>query len=389
MNNASSRMRKRLVLILDGLAEPDSPSTLQRAKTPYLDRLAQKGSVGLLDVQPCDREGEPTQPTSERGILSLCGWPADETVPSRALLLTQTLDKPLSFDCPHWVWLLNPAKISGNRLERYVENAPGALFWEEFLRRAALDPAASEFTFVPLRGSDGMLPRVLAFSRDTGDDPGKCFPPSRGLQIPGQGLAAMLVSLSGRLVPPNSEFNCVWPWGMGKWHPETRSPNSDPNPAKWMIGAVPLAIGIGRSLGWHTQGVPGGTGDVNTSLENKREAIHCALQTPHVSHVFCHIEGFDMASHRRLPSQKREFLERFDRTISPGLLDWLANGLLDDVWITSDHLSSPRTGDHAVGPVPYLHVGPTEIGGKNHRFSEDDAYLGNRMSLADWNRALE
>lgn len=389
MHNTSSPLKKRLVLILDGLGEPDSPSTLQRSKTPFLDRLAQNGSVGFLDVQPFDGEGEPPQPTSERGILALCGWPIDEKVPSRALLLAESLDKPLSFEDPHWVWLLNPAKISGTRLEQYVENAPGDPFWDEFLRRAALDPAVSGFTFVPLRASDGTLLRVLAFFRDTGDDPGECLPPSRGVKIPGHGLAAKLISLSGGLLPPRSEFNCVWPWGMGKWHPKTQHTKTDPNLSRWMIGAVPLAIGIGRTLGWHAQGVPSGTGDVNTSLENKRDAILRGLQRPRVSHVFCHIEGFDLASHRRSPSQKREFLERFDRTIVSGLLDWLEKGWVDDVWITSDHLSSPQTGDHAFGPVPYLHAAHAGNGGNNHRFSEDDARFGTRMSLSDWNRALE
>lgn len=382
-------MKKRLVLILDGLGEPDSPSTLETARTPFLDKLAQNGTLGFLDVQPsAGMKGSP-MPTSERGILSLFGWPAEKEIPSRALLLAESLEKPPAFDTPRWVWLLNPAFVSENRLVRYVEIGSGVPFWDEFLGRAALDPSASEFTFVPLRGSDGRLLRLLAFSRDTDEDPGDSFPPSGEAVCPDRGLAGKLLALSRKLIPDGGEFNCVWPWGVGKWHPKPRDEKPGPAASRWLIGAVPLALGIARALGWHAQGIASATGDVDTSLEHKKDAILNALRQSHVSHVFCHVEGFDLASHRRSRPQKRAFLERFDSEVVPDLLLWLDMGWLDDVWITCDHLSSPDTGDHAAGPVPYLHAGRVPETGSFQRFSEKEARKGQWMCLSDWNRAIE
>jgi len=75
-------MEAQLVFILDGLAESLSPTTLEIARTPFLDSFSGRGEAGLVDLG-WDQE----DPSSESGILRLCGASEREKIYSRSLLL--------------------------------------------------------------------------------------------------------------------------------------------------------------------------------------------------------------------------------------------------------------------------------------------------------------
>ncbi|MGO9762410.1 MAG: hypothetical protein ACLP1Q_14235 [Solirubrobacteraceae bacterium] len=66
-----------VLVILDGASEPlgDAPTSLERARTPVLDRLASEGTVTLLRTVP---PGLP--PGSESAIPALLGWVPDAPV---------------------------------------------------------------------------------------------------------------------------------------------------------------------------------------------------------------------------------------------------------------------------------------------------------------------
>ncbi|MHB8422575.1 MAG: alkaline phosphatase family protein [Leptospirales bacterium] len=382
---------KHLVLILDGLGETSVPSTLFRADTPCLDRLASKGDAGLLDLDGPDKN---RFPSSERGILSLCGAKERCETLSRATLLTSGVEPEILLEGPQWVWLLNPARIENGSLDSYVESSSVHAFWEQFRDQSDRTGTGLIFRYSPIRRADGAIVRMAAFHPAGDEKPEPSPAPRRGERIPVEGFHGALIREATRLLPPNKEFNCVWPWGMGKWYPEVGKRPSVPSFRRWMVAASPLARSIGRILGWQVPAVPGGTGDTDTSLESKRDAVLLALRHPETSHVFCHIEGFDLASHRRNPDEKRVFLEHFDRVFGPALIRALEEEETDNLWITCDHLSSPVTGDHETGPVPFLHV-PGILQQRSRavstpgRFNESSAFSGRRLSLREWTESLQ
>ncbi|WP_053765497.1 hypothetical protein [Leptospirillum ferriphilum] len=385
-------MEAQLVFILDGLAESFSPTTLEIAQTPFLDSFSERGEAGLVDLG-WDLE----DPSSESGILRLCGASEVEKIYSRSLLLYGAFHSSGPFtgrrgvteEDRKWVWILNPATVSDGRLDSYVEDSPPDSFWRGFLERAAR--RKSPFRYLPVHGSAGHILRVLATHPVDGQPAGDSRPPRRGDSLPEDGLVADLIRDGIACVPPGSSFNCVWPWGMGKWEPENMHPGLEQD-EKWMIAGSPLPRAIGKILGWKTPCLTEATGDVDTSIVSKGKAICEALDSDRTTHVFCHLEGFDLASHRRNRSQKIRFLEEFDRVMGPVLQTLLFRKRLKGFWFTCDHRSSPVTGNHEGGPVPYLYV-PVSGGTFSslqggRKWTEQNAGKGKLHTIESWKNAL-
>ena len=385
-------MEAQLVFILDGLAESFSPTTLEIARTPFLDSFSERGEAGLVDLG-WDLE----DPSSESGILRLCGASEVEKIYSRSLLLYGAFHSSGPFtgrrgvteEDRKWVWILNPATVSDGRLDSYVEDSPPDSFWRGFLERAAR--RKSPFRYLPVHGSAGHILRVLATHPVDGQPAGDSRPPRRGDSLPEDGLVADLIRDGIACVPPGSSFNCVWPWGMGKWEPENMHPGLEQD-EKWMIAGSPLPRAIGKILGWKTPCLTEATGDVDTSIVSKGKAICEALDSDRTTHVFCHLEGFDLASHRRNRSQKIRFLEEFDRVLGPVLQTLLFRKRLKGLWFTCDHRSSPVTGNHEGGPVPYLYV-PVSGGTFSSlhgvgKWTEKNAGTGKLHTIDSWKNAL-
>lgn len=109
------------------------------------------------------------------------------------------------------------------------------------------------------------------------------------------------------------------------------------------------AAGIGRLLGAHVVVPDGCTGDVDTDLRAKLDAV-LALAPGH-DQVVVHVGGADEAAHRLDARGKRTFLERVDAD----LLAPLAARAAIDLTVTADHSTDPRTGRHGAEPVPAWH----------------------------------
>lgn len=378
-------MKAQLIFILDGLGEPQSPSTLERSETPFLDRLTRKGEVGQIDL---GWSGE--DPSSEKGILRLCGHGELSELYSRALLLyaARIEEGPLPEE-ERWVWLLNPASVRNNRLESYVEDGPVDIFWRNFLENAATLPR--QFEYLPVSGCNGQILRLLATHPVDGQSPGLAAVPQSGATIPSDGLVASLLEEASSFILKGGNFNCVWPWGMGKWDSRRMVlPKKTVN--KWMIAGAPLSRALGKVMGWITPLIPGATGDVDTSIEAKGNALMDALAREETTHVVCHLEGFDLSSHRKNVKEKIGFLEKFDRVMGPVILDCLEKKRVEGIWLTCDHLSSAQTGNHERGPVPFLHLFPgglipsdTSVQGK---WTEKRSASGLLHTTRSWKTAL-
>ncbi len=359
-----------LLIIADGLAEPEgSHSTLASADTPNLDRLARLGRLFRLDPQ---RGASAEETTSERGISALLGLgdPREEGAfrVSRGGLLALLSESGRNdpWGTSSWFYVATPARFGpdGTLLSYVNDPERESSLWTALLDRLPPNP---EFVLLPVRapeigprtGGGAILRMVAAFpgplTLDGTASPGQ--PPRSGKRgteaLRSEGLCGWFSRECRTLFSEGSEEGepGLWLWGGG----ERPDSSPVPLPGRFLVAQAPLVRALGKMAGYDTLPLFRATGETDTDLSEKLLRTREALAQG-ASRVVLHIEGFDMASHRRDPLSKRAFLERFDREVLGPLVEALRSGEVGALGITSDHQSSPRTGNHEAGPVPALLV---------------------------------
>ncbi|BAM06816.1 alkaline phosphatase family protein [Leptospirillum ferrooxidans] len=392
---------RRLLFILDGLCEsPKTVTTMEMARTPFLDELAQRGWLAFLDLQPeSGTEEFPTlyPPSSERGILRLLGFPQEEPLPPRATLLSCLFPHAECEDGSMAI-LLNPACYdSDGRLKDYVGDRESiGRLWAFFDSVEAGDyyhDRESGLRIYPLREARKntilrllvRIPQKMASSFSRED----FVSPSLGKKYPRSDWAQWLLEKITHTTDVSGRLNGFWPWGAGPWH--TIVPLTKPAPSGGvMIAGAPIARAIGAYMGLEHPFVPGASGETDTDFPSIMRFARRYLADG-ISPVVVHIEGFDLASHRKNREEKQSFLERFDREASRDLLSLLESGEVDEVFLTSDHRSNPETGEHGAGPVPVLIVTGNksfnQSGTTNGvRFTEAIAEKESQWDLTRWQK---
>ncbi len=405
-----------LLIIADGLAEPaGSASTLSSAHTPALDRLVRLGRLFRLDPQ---RGAPAEETTSERGIAALLGLGmpggADSFRVSRGGLLALLAEggRGASFGKSSWFYVATPARFaSDGTLLSYVNDPEReSSLWTALLDRLPPNP---EFLLLPVRGAGtgsrgggSILRMVAAFPGPLAFEgrPSPGFPPRTGRRGPEALCSGGLwewFSREGRRLfgegrePGEPGKPGLWLWGGGE-RPES-SPT--PLPGRFLVAQAPLVRALGRMAGYEDLPLSRATGETDTDLSEKLLRVREALASG-ASRVVLHVEGFDMASHRKDPPSKRDFLERFDRELLAPLFDALYSGEVGALGITSDHQSSPETGNHEAGPVPALLVRAEDMqslrpgspldgdGPSRRRMTEETSAESEFLPVDRWNSLL-
>ena len=411
---------RHLLVIADGLAEPPTDeSTLARAATPVLDRMCGSGFLCRIDPQ----DGMPAErTTSERGIARLLGGDDTESGSlKRASLLSLLSGVEEEGDgSACWFFLVTPVFFDRERrLVRYVNDRDREhLFWTRILDRFPDDPSCR---LRPLRRGDGRIERMLlALSCPPSPDRCEGSPPRLGLSESFCGFSPAFSDLlrrtpgfenffqegprEGIRMGPGHEINGLWLWGGGPSllsEREARDKRESQTPGRrWLVGDTLLVRALGLRFGYRSTPLRNSTGDVDTDLAEKMAAVLWGIREG-ASRIVLHLEGFDMASHRKDSPGKIRFLERVDREVFGPLEKWLDAGLLTSVRITSDHQSSPVSGNHESGPVPALLIhrngseGFAGLPGKGgggpsvFRMTEKDSLSCPLVSVAEWNGWLD
>jgi len=242
-----------VLLILDGASEPlgPGPTSLERARTPVLDRLAREGELARL------RTVAPGLPAgSESAIPALLGWVPDAPLDRGAV---EAAARGLTPRRGQRAWRVDTVGLDGRR-----RGAGAAAEAARQLRR--------------------YLPR------------------HRVLPLEGHRL---LVCGRG----PLPEL----PAGLRVW-PEGALPPRVLDEYTTVVAAEGAAAGLGHLLGARVVVPDGATGQPDTDLAAKaaaavRAAGEGALQ------VVVHVGGADEAAHQRDPAAKVAVLERVDREL--------------------------------------------------------------------------
>lgn len=380
---------KYVVLIGDGmagypLADHGGKTTLELAATPAMDRLAQKGVLGLVSTIP-----EGMDPGSDVANLAAMGYDPRTYYSGRAPIEAASIgvslaDTDIAFRCN----LVTLAEQGGDFImDDYSAGhitTPEAAAIIDGLKKELDGP---DITFYP-----GVSYRHLMVWKN-GTDKMKTTPPHdisgrliaehlprgegaervRGLMDKSRGVLPGLAVNAQRIARGDKPASSIWLWGQGR---ALKLPCFADlyGVSGSVISAVDLVKGLGICAGLASIDVPGATGWLDTNYEGKVAAALQALETG--DFVYVHVEAPDEASHKGSFAEKRQAIEDFDRRIVGPVLAGLEQKYADfRVLVMPDHPTPLATKTHAADPVPFIMYASAGSGGQalQRGYCEKDA----------------
>lgn len=361
---------KYVVLLGDGMADEPMPelggkTPLQCARTPYMDRLAREGQVGLAQTIP---DGFP--PGSDVANLSVFGYDPADCYSGRSPLEAASMGVSLG---PEDVsFRLNLVTLGRNDDGEIMEDFSAGHIPTGEAREIVLtlgkELGTERFGFYP-----GVSYRHLLVWRG-GVDTMTFTPPHditgqpvKGQWPRGEG-SGVLLELMDRArailashpvnIKRQSEgkrpANAMWLWGQGRApHMATLQERFGLSGA--VISAVDLIKGIGIYAGLDVINVPGATGYIDTNYRGKAEYALEALKSR--DYVYVHVEAPDEASHSGLLQEKIRAIEAFDELVVGTVFEGLRSTGPFRLLIAPDHPTPLRLMTHTDKPVPYILYG--------------------------------
>lgn len=394
---------KYVILVPDGMADLPIPELGDRtplavADTPWMDRMASAGTIGLTRTVP-----EGMEPGSDVANLSIMGYSPTEVYTGRAPFEAASMGIDLAAD--DLAFRLNLVTLDENFTVMADHSSDHITTAEAQELVESLRPVAESLglTLYP-----GVSYRNLLVWKN---GPTECvtYPPH---DFAGEPLARMLPSGEGAHVllriiikswkileehPVNQGrtrrgkgvANSVWPWGQG------RRPNLKPLQERFgitgsVVAAVDLLKGIGKYAGLEVIDVPGATGYLDTNYQGKVQAALDSLKER--DFVFLHVEAPDEASHSGMLDLKKSAIADFDRRIAGPIVKGLEAFPKWRVLLMPDHQTPITTRTHSSDPVPFILLDSEEW---NHSrkdvttpFSEETAAASGAM-VADATKMIE
>lgn len=389
---------KAILVIADGLGgrptDYNGKTCLEAAKTPYLDDLAARGAVGLMDPI-----GPGIRPGSDTAHLSILGENPDKSYTGRGVF--EALGVGIKMAPGDVGFRANFATVEptpeGLRVldRRAGRISEGQKELEAAINSIKLSKTPDiDFEFrastqhrgaLVLRGNG--LCRCVS-----GTDPAQAGKmictshPTEAGNIDAQRTAVALNELTKK----SYEALCNHPINH-------RRANEGKPPANILVcrGAADLPIlqsiestygvrgavlalgalyrGIGISLGMKTIAV---MGDASSFDEDPAVIAKMSLVAlSKFDYLFIHIKGPDNAAHDQDAFAKIATIERIDKELIAYLtsqVDWKMTHLA----FTGDHTTPIDYGDHTAEPVPIIFVGPNVLPDKVKEFNERAATEG-------------
>jgi 2,3-bisphosphoglycerate-independent phosphoglycerate mutase len=372
---------KYVIVIPDGAADAPQDSLggktpFQAARTPAMDSLAARGTVGLTNHVP-----DSLPPGSEVACMSLMGYDPLAYFTGRAPL--EAAAQGIALGADDWAVRCNLVTIQPGDGEPIMEDfTAGHITTEEAAdllaaaqRGLAADfPGLAGWEFKPgvsyrnlllYRGRPGAAPLAgdlrATPPHDLMDKPvGDSFPRGTGSRLLTEIMARSATWLEGhpvnkaRIAAGKRPATHVWLWGVG------RAPAMEPFAQKYgmsgtMITAVDLLRGLAALAGWKRLEVPGATGYLDTDYAAKgRYAI---AELDHADLVCVHIEAPDEASHQGDAAEKVKAIEEIDAKIVAPIVKHLAGSGDHRILVCPDHPTFISTKTHSRGHVPFVMAG--------------------------------
>lgn len=354
---------KYLLLVPDGAADLpmddlDGKTPLQVARTPNLDRLAELGQIGGVQVTPVEM-----YPGSDAANMALLGYDPKRYYTGRGPVEAAAMSIPLeardvAFRC----------SLISTDGERLLDYSAGHITTEE--AQPIIELANSKLGTRYLKLFQGVSYRHILRWIDGPSDV-QTAPPHESMgkllkEIYPQGemdskIRAFSEDSLNLLddIPFNRKrreegklpANMLWPWSPGRT-PDMPSFVQKRNMSGAVISAVDVVRGLGKLTGLEIVNVPGATGYFDTNYVGKAQYALDAFNRH--DFVWVHVESPDEAGHAGSIDEKLRAIENIDKWVVGTLLEGLRD--LDDFRLlcAPDHMTPVATRGHAIGPVPYL-----------------------------------
>jgi 2,3-bisphosphoglycerate-independent phosphoglycerate mutase len=356
---------KYIILLGDGMAdlpleELGGKTPLEYAHTPYMDRVAREGTLGMIDTVPAG-----FSPGSDVAIMSVLGYDPVECYTGRGPLEAANMGVQLGIDdiafrC-NLVTLMTDA-------EYIMEDFTAGHIATEEAKRILADInnylGSSNFQFYP-----GVSYRHLFVWKNgkgdlettpphdiTGKEIKDYLPRGEGMEEIRRLMERSQVFLRdhpvnrSRISEGKKAANSIWLWGQG------RAPKFAKLTEKYglkggMISAVNLLNGIGIYAGLKVMHVDGATGYLDTNYNGKaRTALHALRDT---DFVFLHVEAPDEMGHEGNVTGKIRAIEDFDEKIVGAILNEIYGLSPFRMLVLSDHPTPISIKTHSSDPSPF------------------------------------
>ncbi len=362
---SSDSKTKYVILVPDGMADSPDPdvaesTSLKVAKTPWMDKMAAAGEIGLTRTVP-----EGMMPGSDVANLSIMGYSPSEVYTGRAPFEAVSMGVSLAEN--DLAFRLNLVTLERNFTTMADHSADHISTQEAHALVASLVPLIESFglTVYP-----GISYRNLLVWKD---GPDHCLTHAPH-DFPGELLAPRLPSGDGadvllriiiaswkiledhpvnlrRISRCQGPANSVWPWGQGR-RPKIQTLNQRFGITGTVVAAVDLVRGIGKYAGLQIVDVPGATGYLDTNYQGKVDAALDALKTQ--DFAFLHVEAPDEAGHSGQLDVKVKAIEDFDAKVVGPVLEGLKDFPKWRLLLMPDHCTPIALRKHTTDPVPFI-----------------------------------
>ncbi len=361
---------KYIVVLGDGMAdyrmpELDNLTPLEKAKKPNIDKLAQKGRLGMVKTVP---DGIP--PGSDAANLSVMGYNPKVYYSGRSPLEAismgiQLKDTDVTFRC-NLVTLSEEEEYSEKTMIDYSSDEISTKEAHELIGEIQRHFGTSDITFFGgisyrhcMVWNNGSLEFKLTPPHDILDRKITEYMP----QGPYSEMVEKMMVESYNILkdhPVNLEriskglrpANSIWIWGEGK-KPALSSFNDKYKITGSVISAVDLIKGIGICAGLDSIDVEGATGNVHTNFLGKAEAALKEIDSGK-DFVYVHLEAPDECGHRHEIENKVRSIELIDELVVGTLLKGLEKYPDYRIMVLPDHPTPLSLRTHTSEPVPFL-----------------------------------
>lgn len=382
---------------MDGLGDRplndlNGMTPLQAAKTPNMDKMAEKGINGLMDsIKPG------IIPGSDTAHISILGYDPYEIYTGRGPFEASgvgvdILPGDIAFRCNFSTADSNKI-ITDRRAGRIrdgtkdIINTLNEMVIEGYEDVKIIFKESTGHRAVLVLRSEGDESLSDAVSdadpKNEGKPPKTVFPTDDTKEaVRTADILNKIVDKSYEMIknhPVNQErekngeppANIIVPRGAGAV-PEVEPINEKYDLNSVCIAETGLIMGIGRFAGMDIIEVEGATGGTDTNLDNIIDEIVKHVTGDEYNFLLINIDGADEAGHDGSFEEKLEFIEKVDKIVIKKLLE------IEDCYIilTADHSTPISRMDHTADPVPIIINGPEVRIDNVNEFNEIEAHKG-------------
>lgn len=379
---------KYLVIVGDGMGDLPIPelnnlTPLEKAKTPNLDKISQKGSVGLMKTI------FPNLPVgSIVGNMGIMGFNPYEFYPHgrasfEALAQGITLNEgDIAFRC-------NLISLEGEKIRDFTAESIDDGDALSMLTHLKIQQNEFEIEIYP-----GMSYRNLLIVRNAGieADEVTCFEPHMNIgeeihDILPHGRTKqsrqIIPILRNLLIDSISQFkelnkryktkaDMIWLWSPSS-HPVMPDIFDTYKITGGIVCGMDFLKGIGLAAGMRTIHIPGANAYINTNYKGKRETAINFFEKDDL--VYVHVNGPDEEGHKKNPTGKVKAIELLDQEIIGPIYEHCNEKFGEEfrVMILPDHYTLCKDGKHTNHDIPVVIAGKGIATNKAQRLTEEQA----------------